>query len=91
MKLIPTKGRLVVKQVEQEEATTQAGIILASRDEVESEEILKVRVIAGDNDYREGLVVYVSKYSALPIKDNVTGETVFIVPISDVMAVETEE
>lgn len=80
MKIVPTKDRVLLKKIKEEEKKSSTGLILS--DSIPSQD--RYRVIAGD---QEGLVVYVQKYKGEEIIDQ-NGETYLVIDVKDVVAVE---
>ena len=94
MKIVPTKGILLVKKPKVEEVTTASGIIIAKESAVSSEDVQRVIVIDdATKDYSPGTIVYVAEYSLTGIKDISEGEdgSFYFVPKGDVWGVETDK
>jgi len=76
---------------ENEEKTTASGFVLPDSAAIHSEEIIKAKVVKGSKQFNDGLIVYCSRFSVLPLSNKDSKEQLLIVPESDVMAYETDE
>jgi co-chaperonin GroES (HSP10) len=81
MKLIPTKDRILLKKVKQEEKKSPTGLILPDS----LPKLDRYQIIEGSTD--QGLIVYIEKYKGVEITDD-TGETYLVVSFEDVVAYE---
>ena len=87
--LIPSKGRLVVEEIQRKDTQTASGLHLPG-ELLQQENLLFGKVISTTSDeFPEGTQVFYSRYSASMTIDS-TGKKRFIIPEADVMGIDND-
>ena len=83
----PTDGRLLIKKLDRQEATTESGVFLPGT-QLQEESLRYGEVVSeGHKKYPQGTKVFYSRYSTTRVADE-KGNDFFIVSDLDIMAVE---